>query len=145
MLLTYNEYPAKLYSAAMTIHTHYHIDPYGILRFPSENTASITHIENTTFITVNDVTMQKASLLKRSLNVSFLSNLLTFSSMHLFQTPRILMFKHQFNVLSIFVWINHTCLTPCWCDEIRIWHRHTHNVWSELEVVNRVNTSLLAT
>ena len=114
-LLTYNEYPAKRFTATITIHAHYHIDSYGILKFPSENTASITHSENTTFTTVNDVTLQKASLLKRSLNVSFLSNLLSFFSMHLFQTPQIWMFKHQYNALSIFEWINHTCLTPCWC------------------------------
>ena len=65
------------------------------------HTHSITHSENTTFITVNDVTMQKASLLKISLNVSFLSNLLSFNSRHLFQT-QIWEFKHRFNVLSIF-------------------------------------------
>ena len=59
------------------MHTHYYIYSYGILRFSSENTASITPSENTTFVRVNDVTMQKASLLKRSLNVSFISNLLS--------------------------------------------------------------------
>ena len=127
-----------------TMHTHYHIDPYGLLRFPSENTVSITHSENTTCITVNDVTMQKASLLKRSLNVSFLSNLLSFFSVFLFQTPQIWKLKNQFNALSILEWINHTCLTPCWCGEIRIWHRHTRHAWSELEVADHANTSLLA-
>ena len=100
-LLTYQEYPAKRFCSAITIHTHYHIDYYGIQRCPSENTANITYHESTTCITVSDVTMQKASLLERSLNVSFLSNLLSLFSMHLFQT-QIWEFKHRFNVLSIF-------------------------------------------
>jgi hypothetical protein len=65
---------AKRFTATITIHAHYHIDSYGILKFPSENTASITHSENTTFITVNDVTLQKASLLKRILAVFSLGN-----------------------------------------------------------------------
>ena len=59
------------------MYAHYYIYSYGILRFPSDNTASITPNENTTLITVNDVTMQKVSLLKRSLHVSFISNLLS--------------------------------------------------------------------
>jgi hypothetical protein len=51
---------------------------YGILRVPTENTTIISLSENTTFITVNDVTMKKASLLKRSLSAFFLSKLLIF-------------------------------------------------------------------
>ena len=44
-LLTYKEYPAKRYSATITIHTHYHIDSYGILIFPSENTDTQYHTQ----------------------------------------------------------------------------------------------------
>ena len=94
-------------------------------RFLSENTASITyHIKHNVYYTdwrhnAKGITIEKI-------------------------TQRFVSFKFALIFFNIW-WINNTCLMACWCGEIRIWHRHTRYAWSELEVVDRVNTSLLPT
>jgi hypothetical protein len=108
VLLTYKEYPAKRLGATITIYTHYHIDSYGIQRFPSEHTASITyHIKHNVYYTewrnnAKGITIEQI-------------------------TQRFVSFEFAL-----------ICFHPSVSNK-------NVRVWRQLEVVDRVNTSLLAT
>jgi len=62
------------------------MESYGKLRFPSEDSGGIRYSENTMCIRVNEVTMQKVSQLKRSLNARFFRICSEYFPVHLFQT-----------------------------------------------------------